>query len=123
MSEKEIGTGLGLAEVIAKVKQDLLDPQFLASDSTPLFFVDQVEIELAVKISKDAKAGLQIYVLEMGGEVAKENTQTVTITLSSILSKEEILGQISPSEQEQLKRMVTKYVVRGLSKVIGPNDI
>jgi len=44
---------MGLTEVIAEVKQDLVDPQSLSSNSVPLLFVDKVEIELAVR--KDAE--------------------------------------------------------------------
>ncbi len=116
-------TGTGLAETIAKVKEELLDPRYRLADPDPLFFIEQVEIELAVKISKDAKAGINIQVLEVGGSGSKENAQTIKVTLSSLFSKEDILDQMPDESRERLRRKLGKALARGSEETIGLDDL
>jgi hypothetical protein len=80
-----------LQELIEKVKADLLTTNI--GRGYPLFFIDEVDLEVAVSISAEVSGGLSIKVLEIGPEIGSkltnQKTHTVTIKLSPILSREE----------------------------------
>jgi hypothetical protein len=80
---------IGLAEFIEQVKRELLSTEPGVEGSIPLFSVDEVTLELQVAVHKEGKAGLQIYVVELGGGVGRDDTHNVTVTLTPLLSKEE----------------------------------
>lgn len=76
-----------LQEVIAQIKNDLLSAT--NSPDYPLFLVDKLEIEVAISIKSEGSGGIKIQVVELGGNIAREKCNKVTITLSPILSREE----------------------------------
>jgi hypothetical protein len=83
---------ISLQSLIEKVKDELLAPA--GGPGYPIFFVEQVELELQVAVTHAGEAGLQISVLQLGGveaggSVTRERGHTVKITLSPILSREE----------------------------------
>ena len=84
---------IGLSELIEKVKTDLLTPP--KEKTAPFLFVDSVELELQVVVKKEGEAGIEVDVIgfggaNFGGNVGKEQVQTVKITLSPLFTKEEI---------------------------------
>ena len=99
---------LGLSELIEKVKTDLLTSS--RDKTVPFLFVESVELELQVVVKKDAKTGLEIDVIgigggKIGGDVGQENVQTVKVTLSSLYSKEELkiyFSDLSPKASERM---------------------
>ncbi|HWS82722.1 MAG TPA: trypco2 family protein [Ktedonobacteraceae bacterium] len=78
-----------LRELIEQVKEELLSQEMGTNNKVPLFSVDEVELELQVTVCKEGKAGLQIHVIELGGNVSRDDVQVVKVTLSPLLSKEE----------------------------------
>ncbi len=58
----------------------------------PLFAVDEIELEVAVRISRDGQAGINIQVLNLGGGVSREDAQTVRVRLKPLLSREELIA-------------------------------
>jgi len=84
---------IGLAELIEKVKADLLTPP--KDKTAPFLFIDSVELELQVIVKKDAKTGLKVDVIGIGGanlnaDVGQHNIQTVKVSLSPLFTKEQI---------------------------------
>ena len=80
---------IGLAELIEEVKRELLSQGPDAADAAPFFSVDEVALELQVTVRKEGKAGLNIHVIEVGGDVGRDDVQTIKVTLSPLLTKEE----------------------------------
>lgn len=83
---------ISLQTLIQKVKDELLAPT--GGPDHPIFFVDKVELDLQVAITKEKGGGLNISVLqfagiELGGGTTREQGQNVKVTLSPILSREE----------------------------------
>lgn len=78
---------ISLQALIEKVKDELLTPT--GGPYYPVFFVDKVELEVAVSVEAEGTGGLDISVLELGGGVSREQGHVVTVTLSPILSREE----------------------------------
>jgi hypothetical protein len=78
---------IGLAELVAKVRQELLDLE--NAPDVPLFSVDEIKLQLQVTISKEANGELNIEVVELGGGVSREDVQQVELTLTPLVNKEQ----------------------------------
>ena len=97
---------IGLSELIKQVKRELLSPDL--EDDVPLLSVDQVELELQVSVRKEGKAGIKIYVVEIGGGGNRDDVQTVKVTLSPLLSKEMLLGIYRKRHPDKVQELVEK---------------
>lgn len=84
-----MSNSIGLAEFIYQVKRELLQPQDGRADPAPILSVDEVELTIEVTVSKDAKAGINIHVLEVGGGAGRSDVHTVHVKLTPLLSREE----------------------------------
>ncbi|MBE8970301.1 hypothetical protein IQ277_30045 [Nostocales cyanobacterium LEGE 12452] len=112
---------IGLAELIQKVKQELLADSIAASPNKetdiPLFSVDSVELELQVTVKKDLQGGVKVYVLETKGGVSRDDVQKVKVTLSPLLKKEELLGiyqTLYPKRWQEFQKTSVKGLTKGL---------
>jgi hypothetical protein len=85
---------IGLTELIYQVKRELMRPGEGISDPVPLLAVEEVELEIAVTVSKRAKAGLNIQVVELGGGSERSDVHTVRVKLLPLLSHEERLSEL-----------------------------
>ncbi len=82
--------GIGLAELIQQVEADLFSfgP---GTGNAPFFFVEQVTLELQVKVSKKGEAGLRIHVIEAGVDIGKEDVHTIKVTLDPLMEKKDLI--------------------------------
>jgi hypothetical protein len=92
MSPKTDPKPIGLNELIYQVKRELLNPESRKDDPVPLFAVDEIEIEVAVMISREGQAGINIQVLNVGGGASREDAQTVRVKLKPLLGHEELIA-------------------------------
>jgi hypothetical protein len=74
-----------LADVLAHITDELLeaDRKSRASGKATMRF-EECEVEFAVKVEGDAKAGINVWVLKLGGGVKKADTNTIRITFKSL---------------------------------------
>ncbi|MCC5599416.1 trypco2 family protein [Nostoc favosum] len=117
---------IGLSELIAKVKEELAN----TNKESPVFFVEKIELELQVTISRDnetktqgkAKAGWKIFVVSGGLEGSKEattkmkreNIHKIKVTLTpAILTTEEIWKRIDPKLQKKISDSTSQTVIHG----------
>lgn len=120
-----------LQDLIDKVKADL----FSAYKGTakegkqiyPIFFVDQVELELAVNFTYEAETGLKISILQVleggaTGKQGKEKGHTMKISLSPILSREELRAELEKDEKlmEKIKEASLLAMRKGVD--LAGND-
>ncbi len=115
MSSNEEVNPIGLTELIYKVKQDLYSKERYSDDPVPLFAVEEVQLELAVSVTRELDGGINIQVLSLGRVTANEKAQTVRVTLKPLLSKEEIvadLRQKRPELFEQIREESQKTMVK-----------
>jgi hypothetical protein len=122
---------ISLAELIAKIKSDLLAPVDPTDHRSPLLFVDGVEVTAQVvakrKKGEGGKAGLSLSVLGFGADagidskttVTDELTQKVTIGLSPLLDKSDYLASLGPDERARLARTLQRGAVRGGDETTG----
>ncbi|ACC85033.1 trypco2 family protein [Nostoc punctiforme] len=110
---------IGLAELIEQIKQELLSTEVEGEKPIPLFSVDQVSLELQVTARKEGKAGIKVYVVELGGGGSRDDVQKVTVTLTPLLSKEERIA-LYKTRYPQKWKLLEETSIEGLLK--GSND-
>jgi hypothetical protein len=92
---KEIS--IGLAELIEKVRQELLKPPATAG-ALPLLSIDEIELEIGVTVNKEANAGISIHVVELGAGVRREDVQTVRVRMTPLLDRNERVAILKQGE-------------------------
>ena len=95
-------------DLIEKIKSDLFSPyvgtEAHGKAAYPVFFVDKVELEIAVEFSYEAEAGLKISIPQVfegsatGGQ-GKAKTHMMKLALSPILSREELHALLEDDER------------------------
>jgi hypothetical protein len=109
MAERDIGSadGLGLADAIALLRDELLEAQAAAAGSNIQLPVESMTVELTVTAtkSKDGKAGFKVPIveLELGGGVGRErgSEQTVTVVFGGPVDRD---GRPVKVAQESARR-------------------
>lgn len=118
---------IGLAELIDKVRQELLAQELLTvgpgSGNVPFLSIDEVSLELQVTVQKEGDAGIKINVISIGGSVNRSDVQTIKITLTPLLSKEARLSHYQKqypggeaTGAEAVARVSTRGTLKGSEK-------
>jgi hypothetical protein len=110
---------IGLVELVNELKRELLSLETDAQENVPLFSVDQVELELQVAVTKEAGGGLLIHVIQLGGRVERQDVQTVKVTLSPLLEKQERLQYLRaqhPEDWQKLQEVQIQATFKGQSQ-------
>lgn len=94
---------IGLADLIEQLKQDLQSTALDRDAAVPLFGVDVVELELQVTVKNEGKAGIKLYVVDVGGGASRDDVQKVKVSLSPLLSKEQLLSLYKQRYPEKWK--------------------
>lgn len=120
---------IGLQDLIYQVKDELLapNPAQKAKDPYPLFFIDKVELEIAVKVTQSRDGDIKLTVLDFaevgtGRSVDRERGHVVKVSLSPLLSRDAILAEAM--KDERVRGMVTgdsvaAFVKGGGSGMLG----
>ena len=58
MPAKDEPKSIGLTELIYQVKRELLGSESRQNDPVPLFAVDEIELEVAITVSREGQAGI-----------------------------------------------------------------
>ena|ERR1041384_307176 len=75
---------LSLEEFIYQVKQELLDAQKKHEGEFAYFELQRVELEVTLAVNRTGKGKVNIYVAELGADVAKELTHVVKLSFNII---------------------------------------
>lgn len=105
---------IGLTELIEQVKQELLTTSPENENDIPFLSVDSVELELQVTVKNEGKAGIKIYVLELGGVNSQDDVQKVKVTLSPLLNKEQLLAVYKKKYPERWKGLLETSIEGGM---------
>lgn len=105
---------IGLKELIYEVKKELLSQS--ADDPVPLFYVEGVELELSVIARREGKAGVKIYVVNVGGEGSQERAQTVRVRLQPLYDRAEMrrFAEADPVLGPQLRQIAVQGTTKAL---------
>lgn len=105
MSSETDPKPIGLTELIYKVKQELLSAESRQRDPAPLFAVDEIELELAVTVSREGQAGINIQVVNVGGGASREDAQIVRVRLKPLRSRDELLADLKARDPDLFNEM------------------
>lgn len=113
---------IGLTELIYQVKQELLSPESRQFDPVPLFAVEEIELEVAISVSRTGEAGLNIQVLSLGGGAAREDAQTVRVTLRPLRSREELIAELRQRDPQLFDDMTEEslHLLKGSQQADRP---
>lgn len=101
MSDRKESKPIGLAELIHLVKQELLSPASLQDDPIPLFAVEEIELEVAISVSREGEAGLNLQVLSLGGGVSRQDAQIVRVILKPLRNREELIADLRQRDPQR----------------------
>jgi len=107
---------IGLSELIEQVKSELLSTPPSAPGVAPLFSIDAVELEIQVTVSKEGKGGVNFHVVELGGNIRREDVQKVKVSLTPIVDKAQRLEaykKLYPHLASQIERMSAEGTFKG----------
>ncbi|AMB39665.1 MULTISPECIES: trypco2 family protein [Paenarthrobacter] len=96
MTEMEKASpGIGLAEAIQSLRQELWEAMVAGTGSEVRFRVDSIELTLETAVTKavGGKAGIKWWLVEAGAEASRgaASTQTLKLSLSPLHGSEELL--------------------------------
>jgi hypothetical protein len=102
----ETSSSIGLGDLIAKVKQDLLAVTPGQEKEPPILCVESVELELQVTVKYEGKAGVKIEVLsfgggELGGGMSRDDIHKVKVKLAPLFDKDQMVRwykELHPNE-------------------------
>jgi hypothetical protein len=81
----EDGTKFPLADLIEQLGDEIREAQRRAQAKTPhLLKLKECTAELGVEWDFDGSGGVEFWVVKLGGEVTKQNTHTVSVTLEPV---------------------------------------
>ena len=78
-------TEIPLSEVLEEISAELKKAAENANSSgSATMQFEECEIEFAVKVEKDAKGGLKVWMLNLGGSIKKSDSNTIKIKFKKI---------------------------------------
>jgi hypothetical protein len=89
---------LGIAELIRRIKQDLLTPE--SPNEPDLFSIDEVTLEVNFTVSGDINSGFDLGVVTLGSDVSEERVQKVVIKMTPLVSKQQLIDAINQDPQK-----------------------
>jgi hypothetical protein len=115
---------IGLPDLIYQIKNELLArrPVEEAKGLPALFWIDQIELELAVTVTRERGGTIKLSVIPAGAELsgsrAEERAHTVKVRLTPFLSREEMRSLLSrdPQVQETLEHFSRASLARELEE-------
>ena len=114
-----------LQELIYQVKNELLapNPAQRYKDPVPLFYIDKVELEIAVNIQKTRGTGIQITVLNFAelnasASSTQEHGHVIKVSLSPFMTREEMFATLSTEDQERFRKHA-QGLAKGNDSLVG----
>ena len=85
---------MGLADAIEALRNELIDAMNRGADKPMRFTLEPIELTVEVVVTKDAHGKIGWQVLEFGGSVEKERTQTLKVKLTPLWKTAD--GKLTP---------------------------
>jgi hypothetical protein len=104
---------IGISDLIARLKTELLSKQ--NTDEPNLFSIDEITVEVNFVIDGNIESGFNLGVVTLGSEVSEERVQKITVKMSPIVSKQQLIEKINrqPEEASKVLEASSRAVLRG----------
>jgi hypothetical protein len=96
---------IGLGNMIERLKKDLLLEQPKAEPD--IFSIDEVTIELNFVIDGSIESGFNLGVVTLGSQVSEERMQKITIKMTPIVSKQQLVDELNSNTQKSKDVLAT----------------
>ena len=94
-----------LSDLLASVRSEIVTADAAAQEAgVAVMKFDECEFEFAVEIEKDAKGGIKVWVLELGGGVKKKDSNKIRVkykSTSTAYSAPSVVGDDGPEIKRQ----------------------
>jgi Trypsin-co-occurring domain 2 len=122
---------IGLVELIDQVKKDLLSSVPGQSKDLPFLFVESIQLELKIAITRSGEGQIKMDVLsfggaELGGNISREQGQTVKVTLSSLFDRQQIMDVYQTMRPDEVLPALVenmKAVLKGETTVSADQSV
>lgn len=106
---------LGLSALIYQIKQDLLSLEARERDQIGLFSLDEVTLEVNFVVTGDVDSGFNLGVVTLGSKVAEERVQKVTLKLTPLLPRKELIESLKKdiARWEEIERTSGMALLKG----------
>lgn len=112
MPAKDEPKSIGLTELIYQVKRELLSSESRQNDPVPLFAVDEIELEVAITVSREGQAGINIQVFSLGGGASRADAQTVRVKLKPLRTREELIADLQKRDPHLFDTITKESLLR-----------
>jgi hypothetical protein len=96
---------VGIRELIERVKQELLAEHDVTQ---PLFVVGQVEVEVAFTVERAVNGGIDLQVVQFGGDQKVSDAHRVHVVLEPIAGGAAVKQQLTPEQKAKAEKAVTR---------------
>lgn len=96
---------IGLKELIERVKSELLAEH---DETQPLLAIGQLELTIAFTAERTAQGGINLQVVQLGGQRGSSEVQTVMVRLEPLVSVEEVRNSLTPEQVLEITKRVTR---------------
>lgn len=103
---------LNLEKLIYQVKKELLSAQQKHEGEMALFRLCEVEMDVSVTAENNASGGVDLYVVELGGEASTAQTHSVKLKFSLESEKRAATPYKIPPEVSGLVKDVSRHQYR-----------
>jgi hypothetical protein len=77
--------------------------------------IEDIELDIQVGVSVDAKAGINVQVLQLGGGAKRDDVHTIKVKLQPLLSHQERVEQLQQDPHwGEYVRASTEYTIKSL---------
>jgi hypothetical protein len=104
---------LGLVDLINQMKNELLNSENKVEIN--MFCIDEIILEVNFTISGDIESGFDLGVVTLGSTVNEEQVQKVTVKLTPLVSKNQLIDEINKDSKKSESVLInsTNALVRG----------
>ncbi len=105
---------IGLADFVNLLKQELM--QEPADTSSPkLLVIEEVNLEIQCVVSRGGNAGINVQVIQLGGNAKRDDTHIVRVKLQPLLSHEDRVKHLqSDPRWSKYVAAAVDYTVKGI---------
>ena len=89
---------LGIIELMQHIRQELMS--YKSPSDSDIFSIDEVTLELNFTVSGDIESGFDFGVITLGSNVSEEHVQKITIKMTPLVSKQQIIDRINQDSQK-----------------------
>ncbi|MBV9170657.1 MAG: hypothetical protein JOZ81_11285 [Chloroflexi bacterium] len=106
---------IGLADFIAQVRAELMQPEAESVNAPKLLMVEEVELQIQVGVTRQANGGLNVQVVQLGGSAKRDDVHTVKVRLEPVLNHDQRLAELMKDPRwDNWKKEIVEHTSKGI---------